>query len=430
MPRSPASIIPILDQSDSMKAYGYFASAKVDLANFVNILQGDDSFAVLGFSDNLERIYPTTATLVSGGDEIVNATSAVASATSLNMTNMSAPITAANALLQSRSNPRGMVLLSDGYWNKGVDPTTVINSGIPIFTIAEGTNGQTSVLESLSRLTGGTYQLTPDSVGLASIYFDIISEAKVATTMSNRERSVSPSAPTVSLTSNVAAAQDVASFAVNWANSSIPGVQGPPGAGQIGIQLYDPNFNLVTATVRNEGDGFMVLQVSQPLAGTWTLQATYNGTETINVTLGSFEPDMQNTLALEAHTRTPATGSVTKVHANLDLTDNAQLVHVNAWWAAPTVIRERAESCDDKPSSDSVDPRHLADSRLDTGIGRRIAVYERAVPTATADSGSASIHLGPFESSGIHKLTVEAYVKTPNDVQQRTRVITFDVRDS
>ncbi|HEX2122047.1 MAG TPA: vWA domain-containing protein, partial [Thermoanaerobaculia bacterium] len=128
MTRVPAKIVPLLDVSDSMQFYQYLTPAKVALDTFVNMFQLGDMFCILSFSDSVYNVYPSTTTLAtySSPSVLQAASTAIQAVKSVRMTNIGDAIVAAKNVLQPQPEPRGIVLLSDGEWNRGPDPMKVL----------------------------------------------------------------------------------------------------------------------------------------------------------------------------------------------------------------------------------------------------------------------------------------------------------------
>ncbi|MDX1998708.1 MAG: VWA domain-containing protein [Thermoanaerobaculia bacterium] len=294
-------IVTIVDVSGSMNDYNYITPAKADADTFINMFQPGDKFAVLSFNQNAHRVFPTTANLeVFNPPNATAASSAIQALYASGQTNMGEAIEWANALLASEAEPRGEVLLSDGMWNVGKDPLKVLNKNIRIYTIALGNHGQLDLLRKISQETGGFYSFTPDSIGLASIYFDILEYGSVGQVVYNTLRRDMTNQQHFNAVVKLSAGLDSASIAVNWADPSITFGGTTPGNNQIGVVVRDPNFKVQPLTPVYRSYGFVVYTLLNPIPGNWYFDTTYVGTKSANVTAGAIDPDQLSVLAVDA----------------------------------------------------------------------------------------------------------------------------------
>lgn len=300
MPRAIPKIATLIDVSGSMQSYGYLTPAKADADTFVNMFQPGDRFAVISFSDNAYRTYPTTANLETfGSATAVAASAAIQALASKNMTNIGEAIQFANGLLVGESEPRGEVLLSDGLWNEGPDPLSVINKQIRVYTIALGNNGQLDLLRKIATETGGFYSFAPDAIGLASIYFDILEFAHVGQVVYNTLRRGMTNQHHFNAVVKLSAGLDNASIAVNWADPTVTYAASAPANNQIGVTVRDPDFKIVPIQPTYRRYGFVVYNLPNPKAGNWYFDTVFVGDKTVNVTAGAIDPDQLAVLSLD-----------------------------------------------------------------------------------------------------------------------------------
>lgn len=344
MARPKAKIVSLMDISDSMESWNYLTPAKSDLNTFINMFQPGDKFAIISFSTEIYRTYPTTANLVPTNPEtLTEASAAVNALTSKDLTNIGDAIKTATALLQGEPEPRAEVLLSDGLWNRGPDPLSVLPKDIRVDTIALGDNGQIQTLQEIARLTDGTYLFTPDSIGLASLYFEILDYADVGRLVYNGLKKDLTNTRTFSAPVRLAGGLESASIGVNWADPSITYASGTPSQNQVTVQILDPDFRPWDGTPDYQEDGFVVFTIPEPKAGTWIFNTTYYGPKSCNVTTGALDPDQLTTLALEAPTEAVPAGRPFTVRARV--THDGQPVEgcsVSARADQPSVSVERA----------------------------------------------------------------------------------------
>ena len=301
MPQTDAKIVSLLDVSESMSERCYLTPVKAGLNTFVNMFQADDRFAVVRFATKASQVYPLKKGLAPvNAATLRESTAAVKRLRAGGRTNIGDAIKMGTALLQGKSEPRAQVLLSDGEWNVGPDPLSVLPRGIRVFTIALGDDGQTRTLRKIARDTGGEYLFAPDAIALMPIYLDLLDSADVGRLVYNGFRSLDSVQNTFVSTVKLAGGLVSASIGVSWADPEIAYVDQAPGPGQVSIQLLDPDFKVYPATPDYQEDGFAVFTIATPEPGDWHVITTYGGGGTANVTVGVLVPDRHTTLALEA----------------------------------------------------------------------------------------------------------------------------------
>jgi hypothetical protein len=300
MPRAIPKIATLIDISGSMQSYGYLTPAKADADTFVNMFQPGDRFAVISFSDNAYRTYPTGASLeVFGTGTATAASAAIQVLGAKNLTNIGQAIQFGNDLLAGESEPRGQVLLSDGDWNVPPDPISVLNKSIRVYTIALGNNGQLPLLRKIATETGGFYSFVPDAIGLASIYFDILEYTHVGQVVYNTLKRGMINQQHFNSVVKLSAGLDSASIAVNWADPSVTYAASAPANNQIGVTVRDPDFKIVPIQPTYRKYGFVVYNLPNPKAGNWYFDTVFVGNKSVNVTAGAIDPDQLAVLSLE-----------------------------------------------------------------------------------------------------------------------------------
>jgi hypothetical protein len=317
MARAPAKIVPLMDVSGSMSEYGYLTPAKADLDTFVTMFQPGDRFAIVSFSDNATLTYPTSATLTAYDPTTSReASNRIQALSRGSLTNIGDAILLGTGLLKSQAEPRGMVLLSDGQFNEGPDPLTVLPKDIRIYTIALGNNGQLELLRKIARETQGQYLFAPDAMGLSSIYFDMLEHTKVGQVVTNACWKMQ-NAQRRSTVVRLSAGLDSASVAVNWADPSITFAQKDPGQNQVTVRILDPDFRPVELTPTDRNYGFIVYTLPKPKAGDWYFDVSYFGSKQCNVSACAIDPDMLTELKLEGPADVVAAGEPFTVRARL-----------------------------------------------------------------------------------------------------------------
>jgi hypothetical protein len=438
MPRAIAKIVSLIDTSGSMGGYGYITPAKSDLDTFVNMFQPGDRFAIISFNTYVYRTYPTTANL-----EVYNpstsgaASAAIQALSSQDLTNIGDAIIMGDNLLKPESEPRGLVLLSDGDWNRGPDPLTVLDKNIRTYTIALGNNGQLDLLRKIANETGGAYLFTPDAIGLASIYFDILEYSKVGQVVYNARKPLGNQQHFNSVV-KLSAGLDSASVAVNWADPSITYAASNPGNNQIAVTVRDPDFQKVPIAPTYRDYGFVVYTLPYPKPGNWYFDTVYVGSKIANVTAGGLDPDLTSTLTLEGPADVVPAGEPFTVRARLAYEGNpvggggvaasADVPSVSTAEALAHYDRELASVTlsEDVAATPEARLQALRQARLPrTDILPRHTVLPAVAETAAGEH-ELTFHT---DKPGEYVVRVEAVAPHPRGGElMRTRLLTVSVR--
>ncbi|MCT4687760.1 vWA domain-containing protein [Vallitalea sp.] len=289
---SSVSIASLIDQSDSMRSFGYMEPAKTDAATFITIMKEADQIGVVAFSTESRVIYPLK-TIHSDHKTINEAINEIKKLSPIYLTNIEQAISQGHQMLNATGNAnRAMILLSDGLWTAGGNPLRGLPSDIPIYTIALGDRGQCSILQELARKTNGQYHFSPDAFELAEIYNQIADDASVATTAINQKQQID-SYRFTTLPLYVPEGSDHVSLAVNWLDESVIYTTGSPGVNQVNILLRDPDGQKIVMPPTFIGNGFVTFHLHDPKPGQWTT-GCWCGNMSQNIfrgTVGAFEPN-------------------------------------------------------------------------------------------------------------------------------------------
>jgi hypothetical protein len=438
MGHTPAKIVPIIDISGSMQTSSYITPAKSDADTFVNMFQPQDKFAVLAFNQVVARVYPLTANLTTNSNPNIlsEASAAIQRLQASGSTNIGDAIKAANGLLQSESNPRGEVLLSDGMWNVGPDPLTVLPTGIPIYTIALGNNGQLDTLREIARRTGGQYFFAPDPIGLASIYYDILEKGKVGQIVTNALQTVTPTQPMRNVV-KLPAGLTSASIAVNWATPGFAWTTNyPPAAGQITTRVLDPDFNPYNLPPVYRYYGFVVFTIANPKPGNWFFDTYFGGGATCNVTIGALEPTNDTQVRLVAPATSARAGDRVVIHGRAFHEEQLLAgVQVTASVDRPSIteadaMRTHAEALRGVQLQEEASDSQHADLRRLTALRAQLLpnvdiLPRHRVPAAVAQSASGEFEITVLtDLPGDYMVRVETVGNHPNGGEfMRTNLI-------
>lgn len=298
---APVSVVPVIDRSGSMVSYGYVDITRITSRQFIDLMTVEDQVGVVSFAGNAAVEYPTGAspTLQTiTGQPIKDAAKAeIDSMTFGGSTFMGGGIQQARDLLNPARGARAMVLLSDGYDNKGfvasnpsaMDVVATLPANMPIYSCAMGPLSDQTLLEQIATVTDGRYYYMPTIDDLFEIYNYIRGQVSGEGIIVNESAMASRS--------RVAACVDATAtqvtFTIAWAAPKLKFVaREPQGEAEISVRLRDPRGRLLhpnSSDIRRiEGDGYVVFQIQEPFPGQWHIEVETARKTHTRYTVGGF----------------------------------------------------------------------------------------------------------------------------------------------
>jgi hypothetical protein len=298
----PVSVVAVLDRSGSMQTFGYVDVTRQTSRQFIDQLSIDDSVGVVSFGSTGDQEYPAA-----GGPQLITdptirdaATAAVDGIGFGGCTFMGAGIQTAGSMLSSAGSRRAMVLLSDGYDNKGCDAgnpakpsaqdaAAALPADLPIYSCAMGPTSDEALLSSLAEDTDGRYYFMPTIDDLFEIYNYVRGQVTGEGIIVNESSMASRS----TVTGLVDACTESVQFTVAWHDESLGYVSREPRKGdEIAVRLRTPSgrwlHRSATEITRTSGKGYVGLRIQDPQPGMWTVEvATARETHT-PYTVGGF----------------------------------------------------------------------------------------------------------------------------------------------
>ncbi|HEX8174134.1 MAG TPA: VWA domain-containing protein [Pyrinomonadaceae bacterium] len=299
---NPINAVIVLDTSSSMTAYGYVAVTVIDSKAFVNCAKAGDKIGVVNYDRSGNVAFPFTLV-----DNELKADKNAAEAIQRLVfngghTNIGGGIVSGKGMLDNAPNPRGMVLLTDGYQNYGTNPLTVLPTGYPIFACAMGPTSDQNLLRQIAAgTTGGRYYYAPYVVDMMQIYNQIRGLNPRTQIIANKLSNITPQNYEL-IPATVSRGNSEAQFVVTWTDASFVYTSGIPTGNKLSITLVDPNGNVIQTAPTVIGSGYVVFDLPNPIAGQWYVQVEYPGTnQALPVTVGVFEfqSDADSSIALE-----------------------------------------------------------------------------------------------------------------------------------
>lgn len=301
---APVSVVPVIDRSGSMVSYAYVDITRTSSKQFVDLLGIDDRLGVVSFGNAGAVEYPPgpgpTLQTITGQPIRDAAKSEIEGIAFGGCTFMGDGIIKGRDLLSPAMGARAMVLLSDGYDNKGCQPANparpsaldavaTLPAGMPVYSCAMGPSSDQALLEQLASTTNGRYYYMPTIDDLFEIYNYIRGQVTGDGIIANESA--------VASSSHIAAFVDAlateATFTVAWADPRLRFVAGDPRkANEVSVRLRDPqgrrlhaDSSLVRRTV---GVGYVMFEVQEPLAGQWLVEVSTAEETHVRYTVGGF----------------------------------------------------------------------------------------------------------------------------------------------
>lgn len=314
---------PVIDTSYSMTSNGYVDITKRDSKAFVSYFRPGDGLGVVNYDTNGRLTYSNNGQLAivsPGMPEDIAAANAIQALSFIGTcTNIGGGIQSARSMLDSAADPRGIVLLSDGYQNCGTDPLTVLPS-YPIYSCAMGPHADTQLMQQIATNTNGEYYNAPYPSTMMFIYNQIRGVPDFVDTVQNKMNQIQPTGYAL-VPATIGSSESGSQFGVVWDDTSLQyTTSSNPGANQISITLVLPNGQISPQAPDIVGSGYVVYNIDTPAVGTWYAQVIPgSGSPQVQVTTGAFEfpadPEASPKLKVSAQLVEP--GEPMKVEARL-----------------------------------------------------------------------------------------------------------------
>ncbi|RMB61618.1 S8 family serine peptidase [Tessaracoccus antarcticus] len=298
----PVSVVTVLDRSGSMQTFGYVDIARQTSRQFIDLMGVDDSVAVVSFGNSGDVEYPGTGIPQQIVDQSTRdaATAAVDGVGFGGCTFMGAGIQRAGGVLSGSGTRRAMVLLSDGYDNKGcdeanpakpwaVDAAAALPADLPIHSCAMGPASDQTLLAELANSTAGRYYFMPTIDDLFEIYNYIRGQVTGDGVIVNESSMASVS----QVSGWVDGCAESAMFTVAWHDRTLRHVsREPKGPGEIAVRLRSPGGRWLprsaTEFLRHAGDGYVSFTIHDPQPGRWTVEVATDRRQHTPYTVGGF----------------------------------------------------------------------------------------------------------------------------------------------
>lgn len=439
MPDVSVSVVPMLDCSESMAAA--MPLVIIDGKAFVRAARPGDQIGVVKFQSSASMLFPSTTTLetVDPGLTVTAAAAAkIATLSSSGLTNMAGAVNIASTLLgQATNQTRAYMMLSDGEWNVGGDPSPSLSASYPIYMCGLGQYISRSMVSSmLTKNSASEYLASPNAYEMMKIFNTIRGLAADASVVRN---ALAPYAGTdyslVPMT--ITPSTDECQFTVVFSSERYSYTPSPvPDASHINIQLIDPSGATTSLQPVIAEPGYAIFNLQSPQPGTWQVLSQYTVANPIYSTAAGFEFNTITKLSLDVQSVADPGESV-KIRAHL-VEGDAPIENAKVWArvGAPRfelgdLLAEHADAIDKRLAGDG-DPEdgHEIPARVEA---LRQLLVERQpgvdpFPRGSshrsleqAEDGSYVADLGPTPYSGPHTVEVFASGEEPSSKSPFTR---------
>ncbi len=298
---SPVNIVPVIDRSGSMVGAGYVDVTRASSRQFVDLMNINDGLGIVSFGDESVVEYSDGATLqtITGAGIKNTAKTRIDAIGFGGCTYIGGGIRDAGNLLDTVSGAGGIVLLSDGYDNKGcnnasgrpsaMDAVNALNPDIPIFSCAMGPLSDQNLLEQIGNQTNGQYYFMPTIDELFEIYNYINGRVSGDSIIVNESATASSSR----VAGFVESRASVVTFSVAWDNPNLKYSHlDKINKAQISIKLRDPRGKLLNTNDsyvrRIIGKGYVIFKINDPMPGQWYVEVSTVLRTHTNYTVGGF----------------------------------------------------------------------------------------------------------------------------------------------
>jgi hypothetical protein len=276
--------VMMLDSSGTM--HDATPMVKIDAKAFVRQAMAGDQFGINQFNNNATWIYPGGATpqIATVGEDLLatkDAAQAIENLVQANpmscMTDLGDAVALGNAMIgQATTDVKAFVILSDGMWNKGPNPSTILGNNPPIFVAGLGPYLQKEMFDPLlAKNPKSKFYWQPNAYQMMLVFDEIRSLPTDVGLMSNALSSYQ-GADYVIIPSVVSADSEVAQFAVVWSDSRFHYTSDTPNGYNVNVALIDPSGKTLATQPSIAEPGYCIFNLPSVQPGTWRTLVQYS----------------------------------------------------------------------------------------------------------------------------------------------------------
>ncbi len=308
----PVRMVPVIDTSASMTSNKYVKATRRNSKALISFaINPQDKIGVVNYDDYGHIAFPKSGTQLQLVNNMSNSAKAIAVIDKLNFdgdsTNIGGGILKAREMLDRETDPRGIVLLTDGYQNSGTDPLTVLPPDYPIYTCAMGDHANVDLMKKIQSRTGGKHYVARFPSVMMQIYHQINTHVSNAGLVANGLTAVEPGGFRL-VPGYVSKANNEVRFSVVWDDEDVKFTgSSEPGTEEVSITLVGPSGETLTDLAPTIlGEGYAIFQHELPAAGQWHIQIIPGSeTKVLPVTSGIFEFSDQPQAGIEIKVDAP-----------------------------------------------------------------------------------------------------------------------------
>lgn len=300
---APVSVGVAVDCSGSMVNSGYVDVTRSTSKQFVELMETADRVGVVSFADNATPVFAGDdgkVALIDENNVTESACDAIDDIDFGGCTYMGDGLEKAREQLDDAPGNRAIVLMSDGYDNKGcqrdnpdrssaLEVANHLPEDIDVYTCAMGPASDQVTLEQIAAVTDGQYYYAPTIDDLYEIYNYIRGNVSGDGVIANTTGTASSS----SIAAYVDCAAEQVVFACHWHAKGLRWVgHTPKKSSEIHVYLKRPDGKVVPANAswvhRCTGESYVIFTINEPQPGRWRVVVETGGEGHTQYTVGGW----------------------------------------------------------------------------------------------------------------------------------------------
>lgn len=337
MEESSAQVVLIIDRSGSMGWYQKIEQAKAAAKQFVDLLQIGDKLAVVSYSSYVTTTWSMSE--ITGPPPQTNIKAAIEALYASGSTAMGDAMRTALNILINQADPnirRSAILLSNGLHNYGWEhPNNVVpdytSEGIPIYTIALGSDADKTLMQQIANQTGGSYYFSPSASELQEIYAAVTQQTTATEQLMKTFSETLALGETVGHLIAVDSTVENITFLVSWDSGDTIMLELVTPDGQV---ISPTNVDIFPNVSYAAESTYALYRVQTPNIGNWTFQITATNITNTGAIAGQVQAvaDIHFSISVESDTVSYPTpiGITAALRKNLNIASASVTAKVSA----------------------------------------------------------------------------------------------------
>jgi hypothetical protein len=404
------AVVSMLDVSGSMSSA--MGIVKIDGKAFIRSARPNDQIAVIAFSDTSSIIYSNNgqlATVSPSLNETALAAQAIQGLQTLDLTNIGQAMQQGNQLIggAASGNVQAFVLLSDGYYNVGPDPNTVLGANPPLYVAALGPFAQQAYFQTMLNKNGNSrYYNQPNAYQMMQI-FNTIRATPVNAGLTSNALAAYAGADYQLQQNIIAGDSDEMQINAVWSDPNYFYTRGNPSGFAINVVLIDPNGHTSPLTPTVTDGGYAIFNVPNPQPGVWQTLIQYSVNSQIYGTTAGFEFDTVVNLTFDAPTTLRAGEPL---HFTAQVVDEGKVVEglsIRAHVTRPSISIANAVAQHAKALTKVRPDLNLLERGADEATAKLAVYRETQMPTGDILRPISSLVTMTPQPGGTHAFTLD-----------------------